>query len=222
MHKTLLAVALSAGLIGGAQAEGDIGLSAALETTGLGAELTQAINQDLSLRVGYKAFSRSWDTTEDGLRLDGDIKVGGFNALLDYHPFSNGFKLSAGIYVPRNKVSADGQFSQGGTIEINGVTYSSADVQGVSASAKWNKVSPYIGIGYSGFARTESGFFFDGEVGVMYTGKAKTELAANCVSGSLVCDQLAGDIAAQKAKFDDDVGKVKWYPVVKVAVGYRF
>lgn len=148
--------------------------------------------------MGYKAFSRSWDTTEDGLRLDGDIKVGGFNALLDYHPFSNGFKLSAGIDCRATRSALMANF-QGGTIEINGVTYSSADVQGVSASAKWNKVSPYIGIGYSGFARTQSGFFFDGEVGVMYTGKAKTELAANCVSGSLVCDQLAGDIAAQRA-----------------------
>ncbi len=230
MKKTLVVVgALAAALAtGGAAAQSDmasqkIGVSLKAGTAGLGFDVTAGINESFKVRGGYGTYKYDVEEFEDDVLYKGDLTIGGWNLLADYHPFQGGFRLTGGAFGPSHKFSAKGIFTgPTQTIDLNGTLYSTADVRDVTASTRWKGVRPYLGIGYDGFQKMSlSGFFFTTDVGVIISGGPTTRLTATCINPAR-CASLNANLAAEEADLRDALDGSKYLPVVQIGFGYRF
>jgi phosphate-selective porin len=201
----------------------DIAINLKAGLVGAGFDVTKGINDDFKVRLGYATFKHDDTYNETDASYKGKLKIGGWNLLADYHPWSGGFRLSAGAYSPSHELSATGIYTgPASTITINKVAYSSKDLTDVQFQTKWSGVRPYLGLGYDGFNKTQSnGVFFTADVGVIFSGAPSVSLTAKCTNPSL-CNSINANINAELAKIKTDLNDVKYLPVVQVGIGYRF
>lgn len=231
MHKNVLRtslLALTLSLSGAAFAQSatdffsDVGINAKIGTGGLGIDISKSITDNTKVRVGFGSYTYSDDYDEDQVSYDADLRLGGWSLLADYHPFSNGWRLTAGAYGPKHKLSGTGRFSGAGEVTINDTVYTNADLNGLDVAAKWDGVRPYLGLGYDSMPTgSKGGMFFSADLGVIFAGSPDVSLTANCINPGL-CASLASDVEAERRKIEDDLDDAKYLPVLQVGVGYRF
>lgn len=223
MKKIALAVACLA-LSASASAEG-LGLSANVSTLGLGLDLTKPFSQSMTGRVGFNAYTYDRSMTKSDIDYDGSLKWQSFHALADWYPSNGGFRVSGGLMYNNNKASLTAKPSTTGTFTINEVSYASAEVGSLSGEMSFNKVAPYIGIGWGNPVAKEKHWGFVADVGVLYQGSPDAALAANCgtaIAGTARCTTLQNDVAAEQEKLKSDLNNFKWYPVVSIGISYQF
>jgi len=210
------------GALAAQESASDFGVTLKGGTAGLGFDVIKAVDDKLKARVGYSAYTYKTTRSEADITYDAKLYLSGFNLLADYHPAAGGFRISAGIYIPRHKINGDGEYNRAGsTIKINGHNYSSSDLGNVTAEAKWGGIRPYLGIGYDGFNSTaKGGLFFTADAGVIFAGSPTVHLNADC-NNPLLCEQAAADIAAEKNRLKKKID-FKYLPVVQIGAGYRF
>ncbi|HEY1042614.1 MAG TPA: hypothetical protein VGE60_02015 [Telluria sp.] len=197
-----------------------IGLKAG--TAGAGLDLTRSFGDKFKLRVGYSTYEYSTELTEEDVDYDADLRLGGFNLLADYHPWSGGFRLTAGGYGVKHRVGGIGKFTgPESTIVINDQEYSSNELKDVTLDAKWKGFRPYLGLGYDGFNSSKAGLFFTADAGVILSGEPSLRINATCVNPE-VCAAAAADIATEENRLRDDISGAKYLPVIQVGLGYRF
>src|SRR5262252_4684691 len=104
-----------------AQADGSIGVRAG--TLGLGAEFSYPISQRLGVRLNADAYKYSRTFNNSGIDYDGkaDLKTG--SLLIDWYPFANNFRISAGPMYNGNKLTANSKADANGQITVNGQKY---------------------------------------------------------------------------------------------------
>jgi hypothetical protein len=188
-------------------------------TLGLGLEALVASEEMadvLNLRLGVNAFRYSREIHKDSVKWNGKLNLRTLGAFLDYHPFCNSFRLSAGPVLNDNNLNLSVTPSQ--NITINGRTYTPAQVGQAKGKLKFNKVSPYLGVGYEGAFINESALSFNMEAGVLFQGKAKGNFSAN---GTLANAQLLTDLQSNAEKAANK-GLIRYYPVVSLGFKYRF
>lgn len=201
------------------------GISAKAGDMGAGIDLTYGINEYFKLRGGYSQMDFSRNFTSNGSQFNGSLKLGGWDLLVDAHPFANGFRITAGGYIPTTQLGLTGVTTGAGTYTINGNTYSASQINSVNGNAKYSGVKPYLGLGYDGFnSATTGGFYFTSDVGVIFSGTPKVTLSANCSAGTApsTCAQLNTDIAAQQQSINSTLSKYNVLPVLQLGAGYRF
>lgn len=216
-----LLVALAAVAATSAAQAGDLAATVDLGTTGLGLHLTAPLAPQLNARVGLNYASYSYDGNTSDVDYDFKLKLATVDALLDYHPFASGFRVSGGVVYNGNKIEANAK-PKNGSYTLNGRAYPSALVGKLDGNIDFRKAAPYLGIGW-GNAVQATGWGFGMDLGVTFQGSPKTSLTnSGCTAPALVCAQLASDVAAENAKLADEVKDFKLYPVVRVGVSYRF
>ena len=201
------------------------GISVKAGDMGAGIDLTYGINEYFKLRGGYSQMDFSRNFTSNGSQFNGKLKLGGWDLLVDAHPFANGFRITAGGYIPTTQLGLTGTTTGAGTYTINGNTYTTAEVNSVNGKANYSGVKPYLGLGYDGFnSATNGGLYFTSDVGVIFSGAPKVTLSANCSAGTApsTCAQLGTDIAAQQQSINSTLSKYNLLPVLQLGVGYRF
>jgi len=110
-----------------------------------------------------------------------------------------------------------------GRYTIQGNTYDAASVGKVSGRVDFNKVAPYIGIGWGRPSAKEKGWALAADVGVLLQGTPKTSLAASgCTASADVCGRFANDLARENAALRDEASRFKAYPVLRVGISYKF
>lgn len=201
--------------------EGQTDMSVAFRfgTLGLGLEVNRLLTNHIGVRVGANYFSHTTTKEQTDISYDAKLKLQAFTALLDFYPGNRGsFHLSGGLITDPLKVDATGVPAAGGTFTINDHPYTSAQVGTLTAGVKFPGVSPYLGLGFGSPAGTGRGlkFLFDLGVGI---GKPTVSLNATGAAGDPI---LAADIKAQQDKTQDDVRKLKIYPVISFGLAYHF
>jgi hypothetical protein len=206
-----------------ATTKNDIAINLKAGITGIGLDVTKGINDQFKVRFGYATYSYNDTYKETDASYKGKLKIGGWNALADYHPWSGGFRLSAGAFAPKHSLAATGIYTgTSSTITINNVAYSSRDLTDVNFQTKWKGVRPYLGLGYDGFNKTQSnGLFFTADIGVIFSGAPNVTLTAKCANATL-CNAINKDISAELTKIKADLNSAKYLPVAQVGIGYRF
>ena len=191
-------------------------------TTGLGAEIAVPLTQRLAARIWANGGSLSRDLTESGIRYDARLRFGAAFALADLHPFAGSFRISAGVAYNDNRFDFTGR-GDGSTIEINGVPYNSADVGTLNGRVRFEKSSPYFGIGWGGAPRGVAGFGATVDLGVMFQ-RTRASLTGTCGPSlpAPACTQLQNDLRAEEVQFRDAVDDFKAYPVLSLGLSYRF
>lgn len=196
----------------------EIGIEAKASTLGLGAEIHFGFTSYLNLRVGLNNYSYTYDTTEDDINYNFDLKLRSTSVLLDFHPFGGTFRLTGGML--KNENEFQGNAALAGSYDIGGNTYTSAEVGTLSGNISFDSPVPYVGFGWANNPG-ESGFGVSFDIGLVMQGEPKADLFTQ--GGTLLNDpQFQDDLAAEELALQEDMKEFDAYPVISFGLQYRF
>ena len=213
ISRALLSAAALSVLIAPARADDRIGIGVKAGTLGLGVDLTGRITDWFSLRGTANAADTSRSFDEEEIDYDGDIALGAYGLLADFHPFRGQFRISVGWMKNRNHVDL---FAEPTTdIEIGGVVYPPAAVGTVTGDVEFDDSAPYAGVGYGSAPKGPGRVRFLLDVGVMRQGAGDVTLSS---SSGLVSE---GDLEMEAQEIEDDIADYDLYPVLAFGVSFR-
>jgi len=195
-----------------------------LGTLGLGIDFSTPINEDIAFRFNVNGATTTRQETVDVTRYDADLKLLTVGALLDYYPSEGSFRLTAGAYYNANKFDLVATPTLVESISVGGNTYTSADIGHVNATVEFNKIAPYIGLGWGNKPSSEKGWGFTFDLGAMYQGSAiaTAEAIVNNSAPQFIKNQIAADVERERVQIEDDMSSYTWYPVIMIGVNYTF
>ena len=123
------------------------------------------MSQSTSAFAAWHQRLVSYDYDESSTRYDGTSRLGTGFLLADWHPYATGFRLSGGLVYNNQRFAGTAQPS-GGTINLNGMPYSSVGM--LDGRLTFSRASPYLGVGWGLTPRAGSRLYFSADVGVMY------------------------------------------------------
>jgi hypothetical protein len=221
LGKVLLAVGFATPLL----THAEIGIYAKGGTLGLGGGVGIGITDSINARIGYTTYSFDKDISDTDVDYQGKFKLGGAEALLDWHPFDGSFRLTGGLVFSRNKIEVQAKLNQ--SVTINNTVYTASDVGELSGDVKFKSTVPYLGIGWGNVVGKEGNFHFVADIGVEFQGSPDVNLHGSCTSAFATsnpteCAQLTSDVAQEEKDLNDKVSDYKWWPVLSIGVAYRF
>lgn len=205
MKKLLPALLLST-LTPLAQAEiGDvsIGLGGSLIplTQGPGVEIGYEFSDHVDLKGIYYKGKLSGEADGDGVRYSGAIESQMTGVMLDYYPTEGrSFKMVLGAVSNGSKITGS---ASNVTIGANNTD--------VDVKISFKKPGVYLGVGYDAHFTEKFGLGFSG--GMLYTGSPSVDYTASNASV---------DEAAEGAALEADLSVLKFLPVIKMNLFYKF
>lgn len=219
------------------EARKGIALAARVSTLGLGVEVVKSVHKRVNLRAQGNFFNYNDSIKEDDIDYDGKLKLQTFGALIDFHPFVGGLRLSAGVYNNANKI--DLKASCKTECEVGDFTVRNSnpgDNPQLFGGVDFKSVAPYLGFGYGNAMR---GFplHFALDVGVLFQGAPRFNLDASGIATvtnnndptqTPVRRDLGNDpefqaqLADEERNAEDSAKDFKYYPVISMTIGYRF
>ncbi len=219
-----------------AKAFSAVGIAANVSPLGIGGQLATNINSHINVRVEGSFFNYTVsDITSNGFTIKPKLNLASVGASVDLYPFHAGWRISPGmLFYNDNHADATYVAAPGTSFTLNNFTYYSAS--GSNAVQGTGKVglgdgSPAFTIttGWGNIAKTKGHWSFPFEVGIALT-KAPTlgiTLTGQvCNKQGLNCVDVATDptvqsnLAAQIAKYQNDLDPLKTYPIVSFGVSY--
>lgn len=225
MNFANIAFGCMAGLVmaGGAQAQ--VAVSADIGTTGVGAYLVVPMETTINGRFGVHTLQRSNDQRAADVNYDTTASLRTIDILFDWFALEGSpFRLTAGVIYNGNKIEAKARPEANGSYTINGKPYTAADVGTLDGLIEFRRAAPYFGIGWGNpLAISRKKWHLMGDLGFFMQGPAKVKLTSlGCTTSQTVCTSLARDVAAERARFEQEIDFNKIYPVLRVGAAYRF
>lgn len=225
MKKTLSLMAGIVVLAAATQVNADafekrVSVGAIAGTTGFGGDVSWRFHQNLALTGRYTdGLDYDTDFDEDDITYDADFGMKASSLKVDYFPFGGRFFLSAGAMMPDIEANVTGTPKDNASYELNGVTYSAAQIGSVVGTATVaDSVQPYVGVGWR--SSLEPGFGFFSEFGVVAT---NVDVSLSTTNGFEDIDpSLRDDIRAEEASLKDDIDKLPVFPVALIGISYTF
>jgi len=217
-NKIIAAVVVSVAAIGGnaayaqsAEVYGGVG------TDGIGAGLGYSFNRYTNVRAEVDGFSLSHGFTAGDLHYDAKLKLIHGALLGDFFPAPAVFpiRLTAGILVGGDNVDGTAT-SMNGTYTINGVTVPSGG-ESINARLRFPTVRPYVGVGF-GHNPNKKGLSVAFDAGVAF-GKPHVSFD---VPANVVAAAGQDNVNAEEQSLQSKANDLRFYPIVKVALTYRF
>ena len=211
-----------------APAQGSLEVGLHGSTLGLGASLGFGISDRISARAMFNMFELDYDETESGNEYEGDLDLQSLGLVADWHPVGNGLRLTGGVFLNDNEVSARAE----GTLDFNETDYQDARLD---VRMDFERLAPYFGVGWaSGYGEPGLGFAFD--VGLLYQQSPRVSGSGNAgdcsfevsrsgdasVTGANCLPGLAADLEAEHADLANALDDFRWYPVLSLGLSYRF
>lgn len=195
-----------------------MGVTAKIGTLGYGAELNFGSSDSFSARLGLNAFTYKYNGNSSTVNYDFKLQLQTVSALADWYPFSGGFRTSAGLLYNNNKVSMTA-LPTGGNYTIGGATYTSTQIGTMQATMTFNKIAPYLGIGWGNPVAKDKGWGLVTDIGVLFQGSPKIDLVVTCAS---TCTNLQANAQAENAKLQSDLSNFKFWPVASIGISYQW
>lgn len=187
-------------------------------TLGAGIEVGTTLGDHFGVRISAQHFTYDYDDAIDGIDYNLDLELNSFAAMLDWHPFADSFRLSAGALYNANKL--DAQANPAVNYDIGGITYTATDAGRLIGSVEFDDFAPYAGIGWDTSFDKEYGLGFLLELGVLFQGSPNVNLTAD---GALTDDPaFQAELEKEEASIQDELDEFKFYPVVTAGLIYRF
>ncbi len=198
----------------------DMAIGAKVGSLGAGVEVvSNVLPMFVNARLQLNGFNYNKTLRDTTVTYDAKLKLFSFGGVADVYPLAGKFRISGGLYYNGNKFSMTGVPNAGASYTINGTTYTAAQVGSLTSTVSFNKVAPYVGIGFGDPVSSGSPIGFNLDLGVLYMGTPKSTVTA---TGAVGNPALAADIAAEQRKLNDALNKMKFYPVAALGVTLRF
>ena len=209
-----IAAALSMGVAGASHAQ-EVYVTGGTLGAGIGGALNFGPHFGAHADIEGLGFSHNVDV--DGNEYDGHLSLEQGGLYLDLFPFeASAFRVTAGALFNDDTLTAHAVPNADGNYKIGG-DYVPAIGGSPTATAKLPHVMPYLGIGY-GHKSATKGFGFSFDAGVAY-GRPSVSYSVPDVYNAFVSTE---DILQEEQDISNKVRKFRFYPVVQVAVTYRF
>ena len=186
-----------------------LGIGLGASTMGAELELVYPYSQAMSFRGFYAGgLSQDFNETQGDVDYDVKAKLGGFGALIDYHPFVSGWRFSGGVFASDTSITASSTITSATTIGDN--EYLTGTIDG---NVKFKrKLAPMVSFGYDW--QFESGWSVNADVGAIVSGLVVNATA----SDNIPQDDLTKEIA----EVQDELDKIPAIPYISFGVNYRF
>jgi len=224
MKKSSIALAagclLTLSTITHAAESGNISIGLKGGTLGGGIEAGVDLSDAIVLRGGINYFKYSFDSTISNVDYNFEPNFLTGSMLLDWHPFSSSFRLTAGAYINNNEVNVDGVFRKD---LIPGDYNDLADLAHIRGTVDLNTFAPYVGLGWSSSNSGEAGWGVSLDLGVMFQGTPDvSELYIDDPRG-LGNEPVVKDfLAAEQQSVQNELDKFQYYPVASISLNYKF
>lgn len=217
-----------------------IGIFAAVNvgTQGIGMDLGYEFNKYLKLRVRGAYLGYSYEDTWSDVDVELELNGSNFGVILDTHPFGNGFRISTGLNFSGLSIEANGSMAldnydlAGKTYNLGGTEYRVVGSDGyVNAEYKWNRVQPYIGIGWSSDGEGDREVFFSFDLGINFIGTGNLSIGVSdnvemqnpdgswSKADTSTAERSLREEGKDFFKIADDLCV---YPVLQLGMGFRF
>lgn len=217
MKKLLLSTVLGTSILASSQianATDNVGLAVNYGAfSGATIEVSYPISDTLQVRGALSSGMGVSETSSD-TDIEYDVKAdGGIHRLaLDYHPFANGFFLSAGYAINSFELKANG--SESGSVTVGNDTFT-GDVT-VNANFAWDN-APTLSLGWGHSPAKGLGFMF--EAGAFFTGSPNLGISGTCTG---TCTGFDDALKDEETKLKDDVADYDFLPMLQAGITYRF
>jgi hypothetical protein len=204
---------------------------------GIGFDVATPLARKFNLRGTGDFFRYNATITENSVTYGGDIQLASGGAVLDWFPFGGAFRLSVGVTAYNgNQLTGTASLNPNQSFTINGNTYYSSATDPAHASATLQlgtRAAPSFSFGWGNMVPRKVGkhFSFPVAIGFVYVGQPKVDLVfggSTCNSVGTACQSIANnptfqsDLAAQKAKYQNDLSALRFYPILSFGIGYKF
>jgi hypothetical protein len=181
-------------------------------TLGIGPEVGYRFSDMFGVRANATFLNISRGFESDDIEYRGKVKLGSGGVMLDVYPFGGGFRVSGGARINGNKGRV--RATPTAPVEINGTTYTPAQIGTLTGRAEVKDFAPALTLGYGGGLR--SGFVFGVEAGALFQDKVRIKRFTSTGTVALP------DLEAERLSIQDDVDDYKVYPILQLTLGYRF
>ena len=196
---------------------------AGVGTTGLSLGFGHTYSEQLGARAEASlvpTLSRSF--VQDGIDYSGEVKSARFAALVDWHPLSGGFRLTAGLSGGKTSGDFAGAPSTGSTITIGTSTVPVGPADRYDSKIAVPSAMPYVGLGWG--HSPAKGWGMHADAGLLIGTPTVTGSLSPSLSAKIA--QSGGDPQAELERelqtVRDTTGKVVGLPVLSVGVSYRW
>ncbi len=218
MKKGVLVVAMFAATLASARAQGGLAIGGKIGTLGPGVELTGYLLPELNIRVGGTYLPFTVNGSSHDVDYDVDVRFASLLGTLDWHPFENNFRISAGAAVNNNKLKLKGKINENTTIGDH--EYTPDQIGTLSGEATFDHVVPYIGVGFGNAVADDVSLTFSFDLGVMIQGKPEISLRSNGAASAI--PQFQQDLKEEERDAQDVADHFKVYPVLAFGISYYF
>ena len=214
------------------------GIAATAGSLGAGVEGAVSVLRHSNLRFGFNYFSYSGFNgtySNDNLTYNGKLRLESGEALFDQY-------LAGPLHISAGALLYDG-FQATGTVHVPGgnsfslnhTTYYSDAVDPVTGTGMLTsrKVAPEVLIGFGNLApRSARHVTVNVDLGVAFQGSPNAQLnlgGSVCVTGpGTGCGAIntlpvvQANIVAEQTKINNSLALFKYYPIVRLSIGYKF
>lgn len=183
---------------------------------GVGADLGYQINPKLGVRAKYSAVPIDGLLGASGYDMPTELNYSGANLLVDvtskldhadllvdFHPFKNAFRLSAGLGIfSGNQIKVNAAFLD--STQFGEITFTPEDIGSLGLNWVLNTVNPYIGLGF-GRAAPGKRIGVGIDMGTYYIGPPKPEILAT---------GMVKRTSEQSATLQENLKSFQWLPVL--------
>ncbi|UAK25369.1 hypothetical protein [Sphingomonas nostoxanthinifaciens] len=194
-------------------AEGNLSLSVTGGTLGVGPQLAYRINKSFGLRADatFLAFSHGFNSND--LHYDGHAHLQSAGTAIDIYPFGGNFRFSLGGRENGNRASVEAMPTS--DANVGGMVFTPQQIGSLLGQAKVRSVAPTATIGFSG--KLKRGFMIGVDAGVMFQGMINL---SKFTSSTGLIPQTR--LEQEEASLQRDLSRFKVYPILQLALGYRF
>jgi len=192
-------------------------------TLGPGIDIAYNLSEKLNVRGVINSFNTDYDDQIDDFDYDFDADLQTAGLMLDWHLFSGGFRVTGGVLINNNELQGTATPQGGGSVEFGGQTFNASDFGDVTASVKFEEVTPYLGIGW-GNLFNGSRLSFTVDAGVVFQGTPEADISATAAPGAPAGTQALLDSAIDDeiVNVQNDLDNFELYPLIQVGLTYRF
>lgn len=222
-----LTLTLALGLTVAAQPATSNGLSLGprAATAGLGAELSFPLGGVFRGRLAAGTASYGLDFDSKRVTYEGDAELRSLLAVADLYPGGGGFRLSAGALLNDNRLEGDAPVRD--VLLDNDVPVPAGlELGTLHAEAGVDEVAPYAGLGWDRGPGGRRGWHLSLDLGVAYHGEPDVRLRLDTPipvgaipGGQALVDRV---LAEEERELEEELADYRWFPVVGLALAYRF
>jgi hypothetical protein len=201
-----------------------LGIAVKAGVAGAGFDLATPLSPRVNLRGGASFFSYNDTFPVDGATLAGAIKFQNASAMLDFFPFHNAFRVSAGMTVFNDTgFSATLLVSPGQSFDVGDATFTSSPTDPIHGSAAFkfgNRVAPRFTFGTGNMLPKKGRFAFESEIGFQYIAQPTVALDFNGTACSGSFGSGCGTVP--QADVANDLTGLRFFPIVSFGFSYKF